>query len=682
MDLFHELSAAQLDRLYRLAWLVMGDERQAARRIQAAGRRRQAAGGIAQFLTQFVPQRTLRYSLTLPPTTHERSGLTPSEFVVLAATLRAATPQARLELGAPHLVGEDVGAEGHGADDRRRTTDDAGTDRPWPRRAATGVELFLLLARAWSALPAATPYATGLAHARVLLGGASAVEAQELRVALLADGPQGDLARAVRAGLRRTDERLAAALPALFTGEAPAELHALREADPAAPQRTISRAVRLQLGLAGIVLALIVAVIVVPGRSADTLNDTEQTGLLAAESTLAPDELVLAALNRFEQGEFGVGVLQERYRMIIEGETQTLERWYDPGEPGRVRVEVRDSGDQLLFGMATDGATQLQARWLPPGDTPQQLFGVDYLLDEATLAHVLPIVRRQPDGLHFFADMPPVNPEHFYLAQAYAATVQDLGAATVQNRPARLIGFASRQPLPPGVANFSAPAQQATADQVILAIDTATYALLEVRVLPQNETAGAVLVPWQVEIYETQASVTSANFQLDPVEFQRQPGVRTFISPRIVLLPDDMLITLASAVQASALPLALPPPDRPSYGYPLQAGSETILVRESEHEIFMLAVFSAEAIPTLNGRQEEREVGALRYRMIYPDEPLGSVAASLATVPLDNGAELQMYYLHAYATPAERELRIAELLSTMQPLTRENLDILAADFVR
>jgi hypothetical protein len=36
MEATHELSAAQLDQLYRLAWLVMGDERRAAGRMQHA----------------------------------------------------------------------------------------------------------------------------------------------------------------------------------------------------------------------------------------------------------------------------------------------------------------------------------------------------------------------------------------------------------------------------------------------------------------------------------------------------------------------------------------------------------------------------------------------------------------------------------------------------------------------
>jgi hypothetical protein len=687
MEATHELSAVQLDQLYRLVWLVMGDERRAARSMLHAARSTQHGGDFTSILVKLAPQRTLRYTLRVPPTANERSGLTPSECAALARTMRAATPQARLELGAPHLVEEALtpSLAQHRPPAHGRGEGDAGETTLWPRQATTGIELFLLLARSWGDVPAEAPYALAQQHAQALLGEVSDVEAQALRATLLVSGPEGELARSVRSGLRRADDRLGAALPALFAGQAPAELHALREQGrTVSVQRSASsRAKRLQLLLAGAVLALVIAVIVAPGRSAPTASvSPEHTGLLAAEATLTPSERILAALNRFERGELGVGVLHERYRMIIEGETQTLERWYDPGEPGRVRIEARNSADQLLFGMATDGATRLQARWLPPGVTTQQLLGVDYLLDETTLARVFPIVRRQPDGLHFFATLPLVNPEHFYLAQAHAAELQDLGAAIVQNRPVRLVGFASRQSLPPSAVNSYAPPRQETADQVILAIDTVTYALLEVRVLPQSETAGAVVVPWQVEIYETQANVPSTIFKLDPVEGRRQMGVNTFISPRISWLPNDALTTLASALASSTLPLALSPPDQVSLGYALQANSEAILVRESEHETFMLAVFPAEAIPTLSGRQEERRVGDLRYRMIYPDEPHSSAAVSLAAVALANGAELQMYYQHAYATPEEREARVAELLSALEPLTLESLDVLATDFVR
>jgi hypothetical protein len=706
MEAQHELSAAQLDQLYRLAWLVLGDERRAAGKMQNAKRNMQHAETFALLLATLAPQRTLGYALRVPAAANERSGLTPGEFAALARLLRAATPQARLELGAPHLLDAqgqgDKGASGSGTDDGRRTTDDADAehaagvggrssvvvDRPWPRRATNGVELLLLLARAWGDLPAETPYMVALEHARALVGGAADAEVQVLRAVLLLDGPAGAQSRAVRAGLRRADERLEAALPALFAGEAPAELHALygRAADGGAARPAGNRARRLQFGLAAAVLALVIAVIAMPGPSADPPQTAaERTGLLAAEAALSPDALVLAALDRFERAERGPGALYERYRMTVDGETRTLERWYDPGEPERVRIELRDSGDQLLYGLATDGTGRLQTRWMPPGETAP-IFGVDYRLDAAQIAQMMPTLRRQPDGLHFFASIPVVNPEHFYLSQAYAAEVRDLGSTTIGERPARLIGFASRQPLPYdndfAFDRPAAPPQQEQADQVILAIDPSTFALLEARVLPQGEAAGAVVTPWRAEAIALRSGLTAADFQLAEVEFQRRDGANRFISPRIGWVPDDALTDLNRVVAASALPLAFPPPDQPSYGYALQAGSEAILVRESEHEIFMVAVFPVEAAPQPSGRQEDRQAGDLRYRMIYPNEPPGGRAASLAALPLENGAELQMYYQHAYATLGEREARIAELLTALEPLTRESVDVLAADFVR
>jgi hypothetical protein len=434
------------------------------------------------------------------------------------------------------------------------------------------------------------------------------------------------------------------------------------------------------------VLALVIAVVAMPEPRADPpQRAAERTGLLAAEASLSPDALVQAALDRFERAERGPGALYERYRMTVDGETRTLERWYDPGAPERLRIEVRNGGDQLLYGLATDGTGRLQTRWAPPGESAP-IFGVDYRLDAAQIAQMMPTLRRQPDGLHFFASIPVVNPEHFYLAQAYAAEVQDLGATTIGERPARLIGFASRQPLPYDDAfafdRRADPPQQEQADQVILAIDPTTFALLEVRVLPQGEAAGAVVTPWRAEAIALRSGLAATDFQLAEVEFQRQRGAGRFISPRIGWVPDDVLIDLNRVVTASTLPLAFPPPDRPSYGYALQSGPDAILVRESEHEIFMIAVFPVEAAPLPGARQETRQVGGLRYRMVYSDNVLDAASTSVAALPLTNSAELLLYYQHAYALPAEREARIAELLTALEPLTRENVDVLAADFVR
>jgi hypothetical protein len=68
--------------------------------------------------------------------------------------------------------------------------------------------------------------------------------------------------------------------------------------------------------------------------------------------------------------------------------------------------------------------------------------------------------------------------------------------------------------------------------------------------------------------------------------------------------------------------------------------------------------------------------------MVYSDNVLDAASTSVAALPLTNSAELLLYYQHAYALPAEREARIAELLTALEPLTRENVDVLAADFVR
>jgi len=484
---------AYQDRVFRLAHLVAGDERRAARLVERAFRRLPAQADDPErvLAAALLPASGLGWPWRPAPGA-SAGGLAPAELRALRGLLAAAAPAARLQLGARVLLGLDLGPAPAPA-----------PAAPWPRRAPDGLGLRALLARDLGAPPADADYAELREHALLRDGALRPARAAELRAALLADGPAGERARALRDAVVRADERAAAALAALFGGAAPPELteRLLRQAGPRRGWLSVGADARLQLALCAAVVLLVAAAFLLPGR-----RPAAETPALAAAPALPPAVLVERARDRFAAAPER-GVLYERYLAEVGAETWRVERWYDYAPPHPLRVEVRDATDRTLFALATDGRELVQGQFRG-GRDEGQLRSREVAMTPAEIEALLPILRAQPDGLQRFGRREIPNLERFYLDQASSAPLADLGAATVAGRAARLVSFRSTAPLPPAGAS---PASA----QVVLAIDAETYGLLEARVLPDGADAvGVVRTPWRAEAHDVLAAAPAGTFRL------------------------------------------------------------------------------------------------------------------------------------------------------------------------
>ncbi len=658
----NQLYGAGLDRVYRLALLATGSPRAATRLLRRAFARRDSAVTLDEtaLAAALLLARPGPWLWRPDPAALAYSGLAPADLAVLRAQLAAASPAARLALGAGHVAGIEL---------QLQAPPPAAPAAPWPRRATDRHALLALLARAWGLLPAQVAYADVYEQALSLAGALAPEQADELRSLLLANSPAAEQSRAVREGLRRAEARLAAALPALFGGEAPAALRAelAQLAQPRRRRAPLPQARRLQLALVAAVALVAVAVIALPQGAPRPAPRPAGAAAEAPSEPAGADALVRAALTRLDSLAGG-GVRHERFAAEATGYGWTLERWQELGPPHRFRVEVRDEQDQLRYALASDGEGLVQQRHSPgrEGD----LEGGDYRLDPATLAALLPTLRQQPDSLFMLGSANPgFNLERYYLNQALDAPLRDMGATMAAGRPAQLLAFESEAPLPPQPDTFEPP--EARPAQVLLAIDNETRALLEARVLPpEGAEAGEVRRPWRVERLELLASLPDARFRLPPLAGGAS-STGELLSARLFGEAQGSLRELsATELPADGGPLYFPA-DGAGVGYSFSyGGGWTMLVRETAEEVLQLIPFSAETAGFVEGARSTRRAGERDYDLIYPPEMPPGRNVSLATIFLsaDRARGMHVIYSHAYASQAEREARLDALIRSLAPL--------------
>lgn len=664
-----ETILAYQDRVYRLARFVAGDAGRAARLVERAFRRLPADTPDPELalIAALLPAGRPNWPWRPLPAELAASGLASAELDALRRALANASPAARLALGARVLLGVDI-------------KEDAAplAAQSWPGRAADARTLRAILARDLGRAPPDASYAELLEQVRLRDGALPSDRAIELRAALLADGPAGERARALRDAVARSEERLATALPALFGGPAPAELteRLLRHvAPPERPRLGLSRSIGLQIGLSAIVALAIAAVLLLPrGEPATAPAPAVDT------PDLAPAELIERALRRFDQAGIERGVLHERYVAEAGSERWVLERWYGYADPHPLRVEVRDAADQTIFAIASDGRGMLQRRETRNTSEGARLYGVDEVATPEELARLIPILRLQPDGLHLFGRSETYNLDRYYLAQARGAALSDLGAAAVAGRPARLIGFRSGAPAPPPPGHPQERNQPSA--QVVLAIDSQTYGLLEVRVLPEaDETAGVVQIPWRAEAYAILGAVPVDTYSLPPAEVSDRD--ERFVSPRLSGTSADMLIGLPEAARRLGGTLCLPPPaSGPSVGYAIGLEDSVMLIRESEHEVLILFQFIAGEDMFAQAERRIQRIGEHEYSLVIPDDTWTPAPISEGTIYLSDNelAGVHLIYAHSYASRAEREARLGQILGALRPARPEEGPAMAPEF--
>lgn len=655
----HQLYGATLDRVYRLALLAAGSPRAAARLTRRAYARRDpaAADPEAALARGLLAARPWRWPWRPDPAAAAYAGLATADLQAMRAAFAAAAPAARLALGAPHLVGFAIGPLAE--------QQPAAPDAPWPRRAGDHHALLALLARAWGLLPAGAPYADVHEQVLLLAGALPQAQADELRALLLAHSPAAERSRAIREGLRRAAARLAAALPGLFGGEAPAELRA-GLARAAAPRRRapMPRHARLRLGLVAIVAAIAVAVIALPRGAPQGAPPRVAAEQAAAEG--ASEALVQAALRRLDSPD-GQGVRHERFAAVTGDYGWTLERWQELAHPHRFRVEVRDDQDRLRFALASDGRELVQQRLsLRAAGSPVE--GSDFAISTESLASLMPMLRQQPDSLLLLGSLNPgFNLERYYLNLAVDAPLRDLGGTLAAGRPAQLLAFESATPIPPDPDDAFA-ASDAPPAQVLLAIDLETKALLEARVLPPaGQEMGEVATPWRAELLELLPSAPAETFALPPLA---QGVPRVLVSARMLGEGSGLVQDLGLAANAVAQPLYFPSADAP-VSYALDMGDRrTMLVRETAEDILQLIPFTDGTVDFAEGARSQRQAGERTYEVIYPERMPPGRGTSLATIFFDPERQSGMHviYSHAYAAQPEREARLDALIRSLAPL--------------
>lgn len=685
------------ERIYRLALCVSGGARAAARRTERAFARLRRGGAdpesaLVAALGRPAPLLPRPYALPAAP-----AGADAAQLAALRGLLAAAPPALRHALGLRYLLGAEW--QSGGAEERERgrgaspSMDAAPYGRarvsaPDARPAPTTLSAFLtLLARAQGRLPADVSHAEAQGQARLRLGLLDEQEAQALRAVALSDSPDGARARAIRDGIVAADAWLHALLPALFAVPVPPTLtrRLLRRAAPRRPLLRWSRPLALQLGAVALVGALIAGLLLWPGGAPERASAPGPIALADAPG-LKPHELIARALDRFETDGMREGVLHERYTVTIEQEPWTIERWYDRGAPQRLRIEVRTAEGELRYGLATDGVGLVQQRFATPaggGSDRYEILGADHRLDPARIARLMPLMRGQPDGLLIFGQGDRYSADRYYLALAYAATLRDLGAATVAGRPAQLVGLTGDRPFPPPL-DLDPGGWPQQPSQLVLAIDTERYALLEARVIPASDGAPSVVqLPWQAEVFEVLPGAGPEIFALPPPD-RAQPFTPILVSPRLREAPADALPPLPEILQGGATLYLPPPTEQPSIGYAVpMAPEQPLLIREAEHSVVLVVPFTdGQDIFPANTERRRRQAGGFSYDLLSRPEFLALLPATVASVYLtpDERAGIMIVYTHSYATDAERESLMDDLIRSLRPLTPETIPEIAGDF--
>jgi DNA-directed RNA polymerase specialized sigma24 family protein len=491
---------------------------------------------------------------------------------------------------------------------------------------------------------------------------------RELRRAVL---EQPEL-RAARDGMIEARDLLPRAIPALFAALPPPALTerlldlAGEHHRPAEPRHRHHWA---RAGLALGVLALAAAIILVPSLLARRTPVT-----MVAPPT--PAELLDAAIHRFDRAPLDAGVLHEQYLVSVPGQPPRLiERWYDYASPHRllVRVIAEDESRRPLLEVGSDGHSLVQYRYAFPTD----LRSVDVHVSETEAQAILPLLRSEPAAWFFSrgpVDQVDISPQ--FLGQARSADASFLGQTSFLGRQAFLLTYDTDQPPAPFVSKASV--------QVVLTIDAQTYALLDIAVIESGAAESAAYHPIQAQQIELLAQVPDEQFQLRSTgDLAVRDGLQSAHMPDIpgtqaITLDDawrrshDQLLALGQLPDESMRGLALSVGDS-------QGGDAVVIFYEGEFQRLMLLP-QALAGDVGNQAAEVRSSGAFRYRIVpMPDDGLPDLAAEVYRADTPEQRML-LVLVDEYASPAQREATLQEVIASLTPITEETLPALQRNF--
>jgi hypothetical protein len=655
-------------QLYRLALLMSGDARAAAQAVERSyssiSQTNEAEAALIRGLWSSRVRQSSRWRVGQEEAS--RAAIDLASAQAIADTVMKRDRASRLIIGLSYV---------RGMSPHEITTLFDNTNLPNPE--AVLAQFRRDVAHALDVLPPDADPATIRVLDQWLDGQLDSAEALEARRAVLEEAE----AREVRDGLLRVRELLPRAVPALFSATPPTDLtDRLFEIAASGPKRPTVHLTRARLALTLGVLALVLAIIFVPGwlpRGGQSRAPAPQTAV----------EIIDSAIRRFERPPLQSGVLHERYQIDAGDEpAYVIERWYDYAAPHRLAVEVRVEGREgpPLTAISSDGRGLIQYRYAEDSGRSGQP-AIDVRVSAAEAEAMLPLLRGMFAPTMFSWPMDGrVDIGPLYLGQARAANAAFLGQTQFLGRDAYLLSYQT-DVLP--TASRQAPEQERQRQQVLLTIDAQTYALLEVSTLPAGAAEGMANQLLQMQQIEISADIPAERLQLPAdADVVQRNGT---LSVNIPAIPTDEFLTLEDARQQAARPLLVPQqlPDKTMRGLAVlnsqRDGSQSpILLYEGEFQTAVLLPRGAFG-DTSDAQGEEQAAGAFRYRIVQ--SPLGeqrsrfSIAAEIYR-PEAPDERLIALLVDAYATDDEREAKLRQMIESLTPVTPENVSALQERF--
>lgn len=652
-------------QLFRLALLVTGNASAATERLEHsyAALPASSAEPEADLIRGLLARRRGRaaWRMQSDPGAAARASLTEPQASALLRLLARCTPAQRLAIGL-HLL------RGMPADEiaemlRDAVPDVAGALRQFRLDAA--VALGLLPPDAAAGL---------LNQLDGWLNGSLAQDASlDMRRLLLEDAH----ARALRDALQSARHAVAQAIPALFAAAPPPELIedllTYVAPQPAANEPRASWLVP-SLALGAVVLALVAAIIFLPNLRA-------QTGA-ATQPMMNAAEIIEAAIHRFDRAPLDGGVLYERYRVQQSDESAVLfERRYDYAPPHRLITSLLppDGNQPPRAAVSSDGRGLIQYRY-QQSQSEMMSAALDVQVSSEEAQATLPLLRNFFGTTSLFLDESyQIDVSSLYLGQARVQGATSLGQTTFLNRSAYLLSYQTDQRPTRHVPATSGPALR-----VLLTIDRATYALLDVAIIPEGAAEGTASHPWRAEAFEVVDAAPASAFQLpDDGDVTQQRGLA---SPHAPSLPQQWIVGLAQAQREADPPLLLPAqlPSEAMRGIALRLGGpseqQTIGVFYEGEFQNLLLLPGQNYIRSDAQVGEERHAGEFRYRLVQnASAPRPAIVAEVFR-PDQEDARFEIIFLDVYATPDEREAMLQRIIESLTPVTTQNLPALQSHF--
>ncbi|NOK61693.1 MAG: hypothetical protein GFH27_549313n101 [Chloroflexi bacterium AL-W] len=489
-------------------------------------------------------------------------------------------------------------------------------------------------------------------------------------------------ARTQRDALTEIRALLAHAIPALFAAMPPPDLteylHDIGDSTGTTHLRW--RPSRAQLGLVLGVFALVIAIIVSPSLTAQQPQST-------AAAPLSAVEIIDASIRRFENPPLQEGILYHRYEVDSDNNPgYVIERWYDYAAPNRLKVTVQevDGDDESASIISTDGQTILQYRHTGvfENDGPT----IDIRASEEEIQSIVPMLRGMPTNAsnlwHYtFSDIAP-----FYLKQARTNNVHSLGITIYAERPTFLLTYQTTSSLLPSYNQNETTQDQPI--QVLLSIDAETYTLLDVTLLGDGTTESAPSQILRTEHIEALDQVDESEFILAPAQdsitYERLPSVQ------LPVMATENTVTLEETWKGFGetllVPQTLPEGTLRGFIFPLDEGSEggteagLFYEGEFQNTIIWQSNQPYDSVPEEFEDAEEYRIGSFRYRITQYDghKDLTSVAIVYHIDQPDT--MLMIMLMDIYATEAERQAQIAQIIASLTPVTPANIQELQSQF--